>query len=30
MILNSPFIFAVTSYDNLPLFIGVINNPNIK
>ncbi len=30
MILNRPFIFAITEYDGLPLFIGIINNPNIE
>ena len=27
MILDRPFIFAITDTDNTPLFIGVINNP---
>ena len=30
MILNRPFIFAITGYNGLPLFIGVINNPNLE
>ncbi len=29
MILNRPFIFAITGVDGSPLFIGIINNPNI-
>jgi len=30
MILNRPFIFAITGVDGSPLFIGIINNPNVK
>lgn len=30
MILNRPFIFAITGVDGSPLFIGIINNPNIE
>lgn len=30
MILNRPFIFAITGVDGSPLFIGIINNPNIN
>lgn len=30
MILNRPFIFAITGVDGLALFIGIINNPNIE
>lgn len=26
-ILDRPFIFAVTSHDGLPLFVGIVNNP---
>ncbi len=29
MILNRPFIFAITDYNGTPLFIGVINNPQL-
>ncbi|WP_416198340.1 MAG: Serpin family protein [Sporanaerobacter sp.] len=29
MILNRPFIFAITGIDGSPLFIGIINNPKI-
>ena len=28
MILNRPFIFILTGSDNIPLFVGIINNPN--
>ncbi|MBU5311346.1 hypothetical protein KQI38_04850 [Tissierella carlieri] len=30
MILNRPFIFAITGVEGSPLFIGIINNPNIE
>ncbi|NMB26987.1 MAG: serpin family protein [Tissierellia bacterium] len=30
MILNRPFIFAITGVDGSPLFIGIINNPRIE
>ena len=30
MILNRPFIFAITDVEVSPLFIGIINNPNIE
>ena len=26
--LDRPFVFAITSQDGLPLFIGVVNTPN--
>jgi len=29
MILNRPFIFAITGVEGSPLFVGIINNPNI-
>ena len=29
MILDRPFIFAITDKDDTPLFIGVINNPGL-
>lgn len=29
MILDRPFIFVITGIDNSPLFIGIINNPNL-
>ncbi len=30
MILNRPFLFAVTGIDDVPLFIGVVNNPILQ
>ena len=30
MILNRPFIFAITGVNGSPLFIGITNNPNIE
>lgn len=30
MILNRPFIFAIIRGDGIPLFIGIINNPNLN
>ena len=30
MILNRPFIFILTGSNNIPLFIGIINNPNVN
>lgn len=30
MILDRPFIFAVTSYGGIPLFAGVVNQPTVK
>ncbi|MCQ4924640.1 hypothetical protein NE686_16170 [Tissierella carlieri] len=30
MILNRPFIFVITGVEGSPLFIGIINNPNIE
>ena len=26
--LDRPFVFAITSQDGLPLFIGIVNTPN--
>ena len=26
-ILDKPFLFAITGYDGLPLFVGVVNQP---
>ena len=28
--LDRPFIFAITNHDNLPLFLGIINQPQGK
>ncbi len=30
MILDRPFIFTITGINDIPLFIGIINNPNVK
>jgi serpin B len=30
MILDRPFIFAITGIDASPLFVGIINNPNVE
>lgn len=30
MILDRPFIFTITGIDSIPLFIGIINNPNVR
>lgn len=29
IILDRPFIFAITGIDNSPLFVGIVNNPNL-
>lgn len=29
-VLDRPFLFAITGYDNLPLFVGVVNQPVTK
>ena len=28
LILNRPFVFVITGLDGLPLYVGVVNNPN--